>query len=224
MPGGRGEQAQGDDRLRRYDVELPLAAAVAKSEILQLRSVQRSAPAWGHFDLHQVVGIRARVVNARDVDRCRVGAGIEYPQPAQLVRVRAGIENGNPVSVVFGRRGVVHRGQEAVRGADVRQDFDVEVAGEFQAPVAYAGAGAGEPLAFVSFLQVHRVEMEGLVGVQGEGETSVLLALVVVGRNGDFAGCIAQIDDPHETLRAVVEVGWEHRNGMDVRVVLGHGG
>ena len=148
----RRQQAHRNDRLLRFDDQLPLAATVAESQVFQFLGVQRPAPAGRHINPDQIVGILAFIVDAGDVDRGGFGAGVEDPQPAQLVDVGARIEDRDAVPVLRGRCRVVHGGQESVRGADVRQDLDVEIAGEFQAPIAHARSRAGEPLGLAADL------------------------------------------------------------------------
>ena len=61
-----------------------------------------------------------------------VSPGIDQPQTAHLGRVAAGVEDRNPVLALRHWRQVVHRRQKAVRRADVRQDLNVQVAGQRQ--------------------------------------------------------------------------------------------
>ena len=95
------------------------------------------------------------------------------------------------------------RREEAVVGAHIGQHFDVQIACQFQTPVARARAGAaGETLARVSILKVSGVELRCRTCIQSQGQRTSAVAVVIDRVDLHVALLTAQIDHSHESLTA----------------------
>ena len=97
--------------------------------------------------------------------------------------------------------GLVHGGHEAVAGADVGQHLDVEDTCELQPPIAGTGTGAGiQAYRRVAALEIGGVQMDGLVGTDGQDQRPGAVAVVIDGADFDITGSVGVIDDPDEPL------------------------
>ena len=129
-------------------------------------------------------------------------AGIDEAQPTRLRGVPSRIEIGNAMPRLSPCDEVEHAGQHAVPGADVRKHLDVQSAFEPEAPVALhrRAGGAGQSLLGIALFEVIRVEVDGLVGRDGQRQRWGLPPGVVDGVDSHLAIGHGTVDDPHEAL------------------------
>ena len=215
---GTVQQVQDLDVSRRADEQPPLAGAVAQRAVepvpgLQLARRHRARGAGGHREADLAEPRDARVVDAGDGDLRGVASDVDDAQPARLVLVAARIEERHPAAGIPRRHRVVHRGQEAVRRAHVRQHLDVEAAVQFQPPVALAGARRPrQPLAGVARLEVAGIEVHGLAGAHGQRRRAETPSGVVDRVDVHRPRPQLVVDDPHEALPDRVRGGREERH------------
>ena len=191
------QQAHHQERLVRGHVQPPLAAPVAQRAVHALAGLQRAGGEGSRGPRAQHRGRAAArrsavVVYPADGCGCRLRTQIDHAQEARLPPVAARVERGHAVHPARWLHHVVHGGEEAVGGAHVGErleieGFDLKVLGvkrrgELQPPVARAVANAfGQALGGVAVLQVPRVEVDGLAGVDGQRHRAVAHAGVVNG-------------------------------------------
>ena len=109
----------------------------------------------------------------------------------------------------------MHRRQEPVLGADVSQHLYIEQTRELETPIALAGADAPrKALGGIAHLQIVGVEVQGLVGVNVEGNRVVRGAGVVERFDGDLARVGRMVHDPDEALTPDIRGGRHERNGV----------
>ena len=144
----------------------------------------------------------APIVDGGDRDPGFSRARIDQAQSALLPVVAAGIEDRHAVMPCrFFRHHVVHAGEEAVAGADVRQRLEVQGRLQLQAPVAVAVPNpARQSLRSVSSLQITGVEMHRRLRGQRDGDRPEALARVVDGVDAHRPRAIGSIDDSYEPL------------------------
>ena len=168
---GRGtHQRHQHDGIARRDEQAPLAAAVPESHVLQLSGGEGFRLVAPQGDADCVVAFGIAVVIAADGDRGHGIRGVDDSQAALPVGVTARVEYGYLVLSSRSVHDIVERGEKAVRGAHVGEHLYVQIAGDRQPPVAGAAADALDAFVGVAVLQVVGVEVQRLIGADGEGE------------------------------------------------------
>ena len=206
------QQAHESEGIPRVDEQPPFAGAVVGFQFLR---GERERRARAHIQ-GEPPAPRAAVVNASHRDAIPPRPLIGYPQLAHLVGVAGGIEDRHQFRAVLTPldRHVVHAGEEAVVGADVRQRLDVEVRVERQPPIAFADTHAtGQPLAGIARLQIPGVEMRRLLGGERQRDGAEAPAGIVNGVDGYFARASATVDDAGKTLPRRMRSREEQRDG-----------
>ena len=219
MAGWAFEQAHRANGWIRLHLQLPFPGAGAeRSDKLRVAG------------LHLLRGDRARAPR-RNVER-HLGArlsgvvraahhhglfhtpGVHHAQQALLISIAAGVEKSHPLQGGGRRDDIVHAGEEPVAGADVGVHPDVVLGGQFQAPVAHAGADArGKAAIGRAVFQVRGVEVGGVA--LGEVEQCLRAggAGVVEGGDAHVDVLLGAIDHAQKTLTAVrVVLGWKERH------------
>ena len=143
VSGGALQQAGHLDRGVRRHEELPFPESVAETAAesacarLELLGRDRARLPRGETQTNRAARRRlSRVVATRHGDRDLAVGGIDQAQVAHLAPVAARVEERNVLTERSLAHDLVHGGHEPVRGPDVRQGLDVEVARNEQAPIA----------------------------------------------------------------------------------------
>ena len=109
------------------------------------------------------------IVDAGDRDVGSLFPVVDHAQLAGIVGIARVEETDVVMPVRIGGNDLVHGGQVPAGSADVGQHLDVQITRQFQPPVAAARPDTGvEPFGGIAVLDIVGIQMNGLVGVDGQ--------------------------------------------------------
>ena len=228
---GTRNQAHRQHLAAGFSIQTPLARPVAQRSAQPRRrtGLQFRRRVGSRFPGRQIDGDPrprglSEVVGAPNGHGNRFVAAVEQPQQADLVDVGTRVKGGNAEPLAVARGDFVHLGKDIVPGAHIGLHLDVEVAGQFQVPVApTAAGGAGEAGIGVAGLQIVGVEVRRPAGVKRQTQPLVPCTGGVDGHDIQRAGFVGEVDDPHQALGTGVGGGREEGHDVRRRPLLGNG-